>query len=111
MPAEAVAQTVLYAVEQPRGMLVDTIELQHDVPVNEAPRTRNPERRLPQGSQTSRKSKRRRPSSDHPIGQHRIRDLYEGRDVGSLHVVHVVVARRTAMLDAAIVDVLHDIAQ
>jgi len=37
MPAETVAQAVLYAVEQPRGLFLDTIELQPEVPANQPP--------------------------------------------------------------------------
>lgn len=36
LPAETVAQAVVYAVEQPRGVLVDTVEIQPEVPVEAA---------------------------------------------------------------------------
>ena len=46
----------------------------------------------------------------HSVGQHRVGDLDEGRDVRALHVVDVAVAGRLAVLGAAVVNAGHDLA-
>ena len=62
-------------------------------------------------SELQRPTRSRGGGSDHAVGQHRLGDLLEARDIGTTHIVDAIRASDAAVFDAALVNAAHDVDQ